>query len=577
MKEKKTLKIDFSEKRYGMLADKFYNEGNFLSALRFAYKQVDEYGGSPDVYVRLSDIYEGMDLHASALNWWFRFLHIAQTEDLPDIYEGLAVNFLAIGTDGQSAYYYNKLIDVDDTISDEAKFDIAQAFSIPKKEKFHFVYPPRLADYSKEMTIGAKALKVGDCNRAIAEFSKVAKGSKEYRSAKETQAIAHLLAGETSKAEDICRELLEDVPDDVRVLATLAAVYLEQGRTDESKKIAEYLAEKEQVETDDLYKVATVCCENGMHAEAYEKFTKLDKKISFDGRMLYFKAVAAFKSDKIEEAERAMDELCTIYPDAEVAKYYLKAIRAYKNGIGEKPELIYFYHLPQEERENRCKILIQIKNSPKDEAPLFGLIALHDGYFKWCFDEMDGNDHDLQYLALLTAEHARADEFLQDALLDYEVSDFLKIETLFMLLNRNEDNELGIVLCNIYRKVKLLKIRLGRKKRKRFLEAYAKVASKFIAVKREYAEKLKEAAEKLYRALERYEGLDLIQNSDDCACAIFVLSGIRDLGKDAEHVALAFNATPEKVGVLTAMALSSQYGLDKNGQIEKENIEETNE
>ena len=101
-------------------------------------------------------------------------------------------------------------------------------------------------------------------------------------------------------------------------------------------------------------------------------------------------------------------------------------------------------------------------------------------------------------------------------------------------------NEFGLVLCNIYRKVELLKIKLGRKKRKRFLEGYAKVASRFIAVNGGYAEKLKKAAEKLYRALESYDALDLIQNSDDCACAIFVLSGLRDLGKDATHVALAF-------------------------------------
>ena len=134
-------------------------------------------------------------------------------------------------------------------------------------------------------------------------------------------------------------------------------------------------------------------------------------------------------------------------------------------------------------------------------------------------------------------------------------------------------NEFGLVLCNIYRKVELLKIKLGRKKRKRFLEGYAKVASRFIAVNGGYAEKLKKAAEKLYRALESYDALDLIQNSDDCACAIFVLSGLRDLGKDATHVALAFNANAEKVGVLTAMALSSEYGMDKNGNTENKREE----
>lgn len=578
MKEKKTQKIDFSSKRLGDLADKFYNEGDFLSSLRFAYKQLDIYGGDGDVYVRLSDIYESMDLHGSAVNWWFRFLHIAEIEDLPDIYEGLAVNFLTMGNESQSAYYYNKLIDVDETLPDETKIEIANAFSKAKKDNFKFVYPPRLADYSKEVSIGSKALKHGDCKRAITEFSKVEKGSKEYLSAKEMQSVAHLLAGETTEAESVCLELLKDEPDDVRILSTLAAVYLEQGRKDESREIALKLAAQTQTDTDALYKVATVCCENGLHEQAYLKFSQLDKKISFDGRMLYFKGVSAYKSGRIDEAEQALDELCTIYPDAEVAKYYLKAIRRAKENPDEKDlELTYFYHIPQEERESRCRTLIHIKNCPKDEASLFGLVALHDGYFKWCFDEMDGNDHDLQYLGLLTAVHVRADEFIQDVLLDYDVSDFLKIETLYMLLNRNEDADFSVVLCNIYKKVSLLRIKLGRKKRKRFLESYAKVASRFVAVNESYAKKLKQAAEELYRSLERYEALDMIENTDDCACAIFVLSGLKELGKDAENVASAFGANPEKVGALAAMALSAQYGLDKNGilQNEKEIKDET--
>ena len=83
MKESKVQKIDFSRKRLSMLADKFYNEGDFLSALRIAYKQLDAYGGDGDIFMRLSDIYEAMNLQGTALNWWFRFLDIAEEADLP--------------------------------------------------------------------------------------------------------------------------------------------------------------------------------------------------------------------------------------------------------------------------------------------------------------------------------------------------------------------------------------------------------------------------------------------------------------------------------------------------------------
>ena len=563
MKNGSVIKMDGSLKRLGQMADKYYNEGKFILALRFAWKQLEEYDGDGEIFARLCDIYEGMGLNGSALNCWFHFLDIAEEEDLPDIYEGLAVNFLNMGNEGQAAYYYNRLIDADDTLPPETKMDIAEAFATAKKDKFRFVYPPKLADYSKEISIGAKALKAGDCNRAISELSKVEKGSKEYMSAQEMQAVAYLLAGETKQAEEICVELLKDYPDDVRAQATLAAVYLEQGRGEESRVLAERLSKEKLEETDDLYKVATVCCENGLHAEAYEKFSILDNRMPYDGRMLYFKAVSAYKCGKIDEAERALSDLCDIYPDAEVSKYYLKAIRNYKDGLIEKPELLYFYHLPQEERESRCRTLIRISEASKDEALIFGAIALRDGYFHWCFDEMDGADHDLQHLALVTAVHARVDTFLYKVFLDPDVLDVLKIEVLRLLYERNENVEFGIVLCNIYRKAYLQRIKIGRKKRKRFIEAYARIASKFVLLDEEYGDKMKYAAETLYRALEKYESLDLIDNIDDCACAIFVMAGLKELGSDMHTVARAFDASPERVGVLLSVVLSDRYETEE--------------
>ena len=532
MEKRKTGRIDLSEKRLAMLADKYYNEGNYFSALKFAYKQYEFYGGDGEVFARFADIYEGMGLHLSAINWLYRFLDIANEQDLPDIYEGLAVNYLNIGNETQSAYYYNKLIDADETLPNETKWEILNAFSKDKRSKFRFVYPPKLADYTKEIEYGSKLLKTGNCKGAVAVLDTVAKGSKDYASAKEMQAVAHLLSGELDDAENACRELLAEIPDNTRVLATLGAVYLEQGREEESREIALTLYAQKQDDTDDLYKVATVCCENGLHREAYEKFCQLEKKLPFDGRMLYFKAVSAYKCGYLEESEKAFDTLCSVYPDAEVAKFYLKALRLRgENGLQAEDEPTYFYHLSKEEREARCRSLVHIGKCARDEAQLFGLIALHDGYFSWCFDELDGEDHDLQYLAIVTAEHVRADSFLKEILLDCEVADVLKIETLRLLYMRNEDLEVGVVLCHIYRKVFLSRIRLGRKKRRRFLEGYSALASKFVVVNDAYGERIRASAEKLYADLEKSDGLDLIEKAEDCACALYFTSGLKEFGQ----------------------------------------------
>ena len=156
-REQKVLKIDFSRRRLRERAEKYYDEGNYLSALRFTYKEMSLYGGDGDIYTMLSDIYENMELYSSAVNCWFRFMDNCSGEDLPDIYEGLAVNYLNMGNEAQSAFYYNKMIDADDELTEESKAEIAETFAQDKSSNFRFVYPPRLADYSKETEAGARS------------------------------------------------------------------------------------------------------------------------------------------------------------------------------------------------------------------------------------------------------------------------------------------------------------------------------------------------------------------------------------------------------------------------------------
>ena len=538
-----------------------------FNALRFAYEELNTYGGSADVYARLSDIYEAMGLHTSAINFWFRFLEIADEEDLPDIYEGLAVNYGNRGDEKQAAFYYNRLMDVDDTLSEETKMDIISAFAKKKSDGFRVVYPPHEADYSKELAEGAQALKRGDCARAVEKFSEVQKGAKEYLTAKEMQSVAYLLSGKTEEAERLCLEVLEDEPNAERILSSLAAVYMEQGREQESKEIALRLSKLNLTEPDAIFKAATVCCENGLHKEAYDKFSQVEKMMPYDGRLLYFKAVSAFQCGLVEEAEKSLHALCTLYPDSEVGKYYLRAL---KNREEEPlPEFTYFYHVPEQERESRCQSLMHMLECPKEEAQLFGLIALHDGYFRWCFDEMDGADHELQFLGLAAAVHVHADEFIREILLDIEIADVLKLETLRMLYARNEDMQIGVVLYDVYHPLQILKIQIGRKRRKRFIESYAKVASKFSIVNDDYGKKIKKAAEKLYRDLEENGGLELVDGAEECACAIFFYSKINQITKNREEMAQIFGADLEKVNRLLSIARGEEQ-TEENANEDKQ-------
>lgn len=543
MKKGKVYKIDFSRKRLKERAEKYYADQDYLSALRFSYRELSTYGGGEEVYARLADCYENMGLNISAINVWFKFLDDCDEDSLSEIYEGLAVNYLTIGNEAQSAYYYDKLLDVEDDFSESYKAELVKSFTAKKRSRFRFVYPPRIADYSKETEAGAQALKTGDCERALSILSVVEKGSPDYEQAREMQAVAQLLSENIDEAERICLELIEENPQNVQAIATLASVYVQKKELEESKAIALRICKMKLTRPEDIYKAATLCCENGLHKEALEKFDELDEMMPYDGNMLYFKAVAAFQSENYKEAEDALDRICTIYPDASVAAYYLEEIRRYHNDSElPKPKMTYFYCVPQEERERRCHFLVHIAKASKEEAEFFGLLAKEERLFSWCFDEMDGMDGDLQYLAIVAAEHSRADDFLQDVLLDCEVSDTLKLEILRLLYLRNKNDVFGIVLCNIYRETVISCVTVGAKKRKKFIEAHAKLASKFAVIQPSYGEKIKETVETLYRAVAKTGDWTFAENPDDLCCAAYLVCGFREMGAGAEQVVPLFEA-----------------------------------
>ena len=533
------------------MAEKAYGEGKYISALRFACRAMEEGGANINAYLRIADIYENLGLQTYAIKWLYKCLDICDEEDLPDVYEGLAVNYLNLGNEAASAYYYNRLIGVDDTLTAENKMEIAQAFSRSSKDELRLVWPPKDADYSQEMEEGARALKAGNCRAAIAEFSKVEQGNKDYVEARRMQAVAELLDGNHLCAEQICLEVLEDAPDDIQTLATLAAVYLEQGRLEDSLRLAHLLLELTPTTTEEEYKIATVACENGLHAEAYKIFARLEDKMPYDGRMLYFKAVSAAKSGNLLAAENALFKFCTLYPDGAVGKYYLREVRKMLDG-GEDTtnDFTYFYAIPKHAKEVTCQTLISLGKMSAAQVENFALAEEFIEDLQWCFDEMDGMDQDLQYVALMVAEHVRADDFIRDVLLDFEVSDLLKVETLRALYERNEGESFSIVLCNIFRDLPLRKIKIGRKKRKKFIGGYARVASKFSIIAPSYGGKLQRAAERLYRTVEALEATELFDNEDDIACAIFLLSGLQELGRDVAQIVEAFDANQSRVELL---------------------------
>ena len=80
------------------------------------------------------------------------------------------------------------------------------------------------------------------------------------------------------------------------------------------------------------------------------------------------------------------------------------------------------------------------------------------------------------------------------------------------------------------------------------------MASKFAVISPAHGVKLKLAAERLYKVLAELDMLELADGEEEIACAIYLVSGLNDAGRDAEKLAAAFTANEATVRLLVTCA-----------------------
>lgn len=522
----KTMEIDLSDDRLIAIASDLVDSHNYIEALKMLNKNAEISGDDDDSLMLYAEIFDDIGLYEKSINGWFKYLDNTNTIDLAECYEGLAMGFMNIGDEHFSAYYYNKLLMETDEMDPAAREDIIREFlSAHSDNPLKFVYPPNLADFTDEIRRGVDFMKEGDFESAIAEFEKVADGNPKYLSARNYVAMCKIIADRTDEAAEECYNILKNHPDDVQALTTLAAVRTEQKNGEAAAALAKKLLKLGVSEPDDIYKIATVCCENKMHLEAYETFCKLPSEFDYDLTVLYFKAVSAFNCGKTEESLAIFDKLTTVYPTAVTARYYYNIVRKLAE-TGEKQELSYFYRLPPELRENSLKVLMAYARLPQASAKKLAEAMDLTSCVRWCFDEPEGKDLELQRLACHVAVKAGLDEILREVLLNAFLGDSLKIETLGLIAERNVFDYFGVVICNVFKGVTVQALDIGKSKKKLFVRAYAKLFAHFAILKDEYSDRFADGAESLYRKLEAEGRLDGVRNVDALCAAIYVVSGV---------------------------------------------------
>lgn len=547
LKMKKIQQIDLTSDRLVSLASDLTDEHNYTRALKMLNKNSELYFDDEDTFALYAGIFDDLQQYESCINFWFRFLDERVSGDLEEAYEGMALSYLNLGEEQFAAYYYNEMLIAAGGVSREEREQIVKKFMLSEENPLKTVYPPEKADFSDEIERGIELMKESKPDEAVAEFEKVDCNNPQYFVARNYIAMCHIMADRNDEAERECNALLERFGDDVQVLTTLAAVKSEQKKTEEGRLIAQRLLSLCSDDSDDIYKIATVCCENGMHKEAYDLFCKLDGKLLHDKNVLYFKAVSAFNCGRHKESLEAFDTLVTLYPRAVTARYWYDHARELSESDKEE-ELSYIYTLPDKLRESTLTTIVAVQQlSARECRKLFKEMDISQAVY-WCFDEINGRGlSELQFVAAECAIKACLDETVRELLLDAFLPDGLKIFMITKLTERNDDNNFGVVLCHMYKSVDTYKLDIGRQKRKMFVGAYARLTAHFCVIDNDYGEEFMYAAEKLYSELSQSGRLSSLKDHKALTAAIFVKSGVKIAGLDSVRIAEMFDTSENQI------------------------------
>jgi tetratricopeptide (TPR) repeat protein len=551
---KKTTGIDFSEDRLLAIASDYLEDHNYIGALKMLNKNAQINGNAEESYMLYAETFDDMELYEKCINGWFKYIDYADSAcDMSDAYEGLAVSFLNLGQENFAAYYYNRLLmETAEDLTNEDREQIINAFLSSDKPSLKIAYPPKLADYTKEMDNGVSMMRLNNYDGAIAEFEKVHEDNEKHASARNYIAMCKIISDKADEAEQECTHILEKYPDNVQALTTMAAIKRQQGKVDESLSIAQKLLGLKVDSLDDIYKIATVCCENELHEDAYRLFCKLEGEFCYDTNVLYFKAVAAYNCGHAEASLQAFDTILTINPDAVTARYYRDYVKKNeKNKKYEKKPLKYFYRLPQKEREANLQFLTLYTSLGKKEADMLASEIDISECIKWCFDESDGRDNvELQMLGASCALKAGLEDMLRDILLDTTVADPVKMETIGEITQRNEGISYGVVVCNLYRKLYIPRLVIGRAKKNVFLLAYSLLVSRFAMLNADYVFLIHSAATTMYNDFSDNGKLSLCTDYSSLAAAIYHFSGIKEAGLNEGDICSFFGADEKKYNKL---------------------------
>ena len=544
MKQTNIYKFDASWEMQEIICDKRLDEQDYIGALQAA--KYSRSGGGPQREKKTAQVYFEMQLYDLAAHCFFKFLDACSAAERSEAYEGLGLCYLNMGEVTLAQYYLNmSVLNSEDSLNiDPEMLEFVRDLAEEERLNFKLVHPPELADYTDLLNQGKQLMRGKKYGEAAQLLEKVPENSAFYKDAANDIVIARLLDGDLAGAEKTAAEILQKHKDDITALSSLQSVYLQTGKNQEAKSIADRLYKIDTDNIDDLYKAASVFCEQNMPHKALEKYKQIERDAPFDCDILFTIAALYHNTGNLYAAVKYLRDIIDIYGEF-VAKYYLEKVN---KSLFEGRDLSfvdpmpYTMRLPSDEKKRILSQIAKIAGMKKSELAGFKVTSQIRDLFNWCLNNDEITEPVLEAMTAAAISNAYPESlsYIEDLLLNPLFKDSVKFELVGRLCERNFSGELGIVMSGIYKKTQFFRVNIGKTARARFLRAYGLCFSKFSMIKDNYGWKISLAAERLYGLLDGR----FLKSADykTLAAAIYMQSGIKEVGRSVKKIAALFDA-----------------------------------
>ena len=434
MKKNNIIAFERGAEFYFDLGYRKIQKGNLKSALTYIEKAVKLKPNDGFIqfnYAGLLAELGNIDLSTEVL------LHIVEKLDpnYDECYFGLGCNFLQMQKIKKSVEYFSKYLEKDPEgeFSEEAE-DLLEMLTMIKDANNN-LDDEELEKIYKVEEEAINHLELREYKEAAEKFEIVVNMLPNAVPARNNLSLAYYYLGETQKAIDLAREVLNYEQNNVHANCNIAIFY---NKFDLSNWVEKQIKSIKKLNTENpeyLYKIADTLGCLDKHDEAYKVYKRLLSLEPHNTLYYHYTAVAAYNAGRFHDSMKYWRKLAELDKQNLISDYYMNLVQGALNNeqLQEDQSLSYAYQLPKEE-VNRRLAHTQVFVEGSRETSL-QILSEKNGeeaiYFSICFDRL--LIRKLVFDKIKKELMLESEDILRKYILRSEIEDEIKIEAVFLL------------------------------------------------------------------------------------------------------------------------------------------------